>query len=183
MTRVILTYADYAELPDDGRRYELHEGELSVTPSPGTRHQRVKNKLFDVLLHHISAHRLGELFDAPLDCILSDITVVQPDILFIDAQHASLVSERAIEGAPTLAIEILSPSTVQIDRRRKAQLYASHGVPWYWIVDPVGREIQAYELENNTYRLAGRLAGTEPIALPPFDDLVLDPAPPLGEIR
>lgn len=176
MTRVILTYADYAELPDDGRRYELHEGELSVTPSPGTRHQRVKDNLFDVLLHHIRAHRLGELFGAPLDCILSDITVVQPDILFIDAQHVSLVSERAIEGAPTLAVEVLSPSTVRIDRQRKAQLYAFHGVAWYWIVDPVGREIEAYALETSSYRLAGRLSGVEPVALPPFDDLLLDPA-------
>jgi Uma2 family endonuclease len=176
MTRVILTYADYAALPDDGRRYELHEGELSVTPSPGTRHQRVKINLFDILLRHVRSHHLGELFDAPTDCILSDITVVQPDILFIDAQHASLVSERAIEGSPTLAVEVLSPSTVQIDRRRKAQLYASHGVTWYWIVDPAGREIEAYALEGSSYRMAARLAGVEPIALPPFDDLLIDPA-------
>jgi Uma2 family endonuclease len=176
MTRVILTYADYAELPDDGRGYELHEGELSVTLSPGTRHQRVKGNLFPALLHHIRAHRLGELFIAPMDCILSDITVVQPDILFVDAEHASLVSERAIEGAPTLAVEILSPSTVQIDRRRKAQLYASHGVPWYWIVDPVEQEVEAYALESSSYRLAAQLAGAEPTALPPFDDLLLDPA-------
>jgi Uma2 family endonuclease len=176
MTRVILTYADYAAFPDDGRRYELHEGELSVTPSPGIRHQRVKANLFDVLRHHVRDHQLGELFDAPTDCILSDITVVQPDILFIDAQHVSVVSERAIEGAPTLAVEVLSPSTVQIDRRRKTQLYASHGVTWYWIVDPVRREIDAYVLADNSYRLAARLAGIEPMALPPFDDLLLDPA-------
>jgi Uma2 family endonuclease len=176
MTRVILTYADYAALPDDGRRYELHEGELSVTPSPGTRHQRVKANLFDVLRHHVRDHQLGELFDAPTDCILSDTTVVQPDILFIDAQHVSRVSERAIEGSPTLAIEVLSPSTVRIDRRRKTPLYASHGVSWYWIVDPVGREIEAYELADGSYRMATRLAGIEPIALPPFGDLLLDPA-------
>jgi Uma2 family endonuclease len=102
--------------------------------------------------------------------------VVQPDILFIDVQHASIVSERAIEGSPTLAVEVLSPSTMRIDRRRKAQLYASHGVPWYWIVDPVGREIEAYVLEGGSYRMAARLAGVEPLALPPFDDLLLDPA-------
>jgi Uma2 family endonuclease len=64
MTRVILTYADYAALPDDGRRYELHEGELSVTPSPGTRHQRVKMNLSHILLQYVRAHQLGELFDA-----------------------------------------------------------------------------------------------------------------------
>jgi Uma2 family endonuclease len=175
MTRVILTYADYAALPDDGRRYELHEGELSVTPSPGTRHQRVKGNLFDVLLHHIRVHRLGELFIAPMDCILSDYHGRSAGHS-VRGCAARLSRQRAIEGAPTPAIEIFSPSTVQIDRRRKAQLYASHAVTWYWIVDPVGREIEACGLENNAYRLAARLAGIEPVALPPFDDLLLDPA-------
>src|SRR5262245_17464915 len=100
MTRVILTYADYAALPDDGRRYELHEGELSVTPSPGVQHQRVKANLFVLLRPHIRAQGLGELFLAPLDCIMSDITVVQPDILFVSTADASRISVRAIEGAP-----------------------------------------------------------------------------------
>ena len=61
MTRVNLTYADYASLPDDGRRYELHEGELSVTPAPGIRHQRTKINLFDLLLHHVRAGGLGDV--------------------------------------------------------------------------------------------------------------------------
>jgi Uma2 family endonuclease len=62
MTRVLLTDADYAALPDDGRRYELHEGELSLTPAPGTRHQRVKINLFAILLSQVRAHRLGALW-------------------------------------------------------------------------------------------------------------------------
>lgn len=176
MTRVILTYADYAALPDDGRRYELHEGELSVTPSPGTRHQRVKVNLFDILLHHVRANGLGEIFDAPLDVILSDTTVVQPDILFVEGRFASRVKEHGIEGAPTLAIEVLSPSTERTDRRRKLDLYARHGVPYYWIVDPVARVIEAYTLGDSGYRLSARLAGDQPAALPPFGDLPLDPA-------
>jgi len=176
MTRVILTYADYTALPDDGRRYELHEGELSVTPAPGTRHQRVKANLFVMLFHHVRSRGLGDLLDAPTDCILSDTTVVQPDILFVEAAHASRVSERAIEGAPTLAIEILSPSTEHIDRRRKLHLYARHGVAYYWIVDPVARTINANALEDGTYKMSARLAGERPGALPPFDDLALDPA-------
>ena len=176
MTRVILTYADYAALPDDGRRYELHEGELSVTPSPGTRHQRVIGNLFVILRHHVQAHRLGELFLSPTDCILSDTTVVQPDIPFVDARHASRVSERAIEGAPTLAVEVLSPSTERIDRRRKLDLYARHGVPYYWIVDPAARVIDTYNLADGAYHIGARLAGDQPAALPPFGDLPLDPA-------
>src|SRR5215468_2249575 len=104
MTRMILTYADYAALPDDGRRYELHDGDLSVTAAPGIRHQRVKANLFDLLLHHVRRHGLGDLLDAPTDCILSDTTIVQPDIVFVDTLHASRVTERAIEGVPTLVM-------------------------------------------------------------------------------
>ena len=49
MHRTVLTYEDYAALPDDGRRYEIHDGELSVTPAPGTNHQRVSRNLYDIL--------------------------------------------------------------------------------------------------------------------------------------
>jgi len=176
MTRTILTYADYAALPDDGRHYELHEGELSVTPAPGTRHQRVKINLFDILLHHVRNRGLGDLFDAPTDCILSDTSVVQPDIVFVDARHVSRVSERGIEGAPSLVVEVLSPSTERTDRGRKLELYAHHGIQHYWVVDPVARTIEGYVLDAGAYRLAGRVSGEQPAALLPFADLLLDPA-------
>ena len=116
------------------------------------------------------------MFDAPTDCILANITVAQPDIAFVAAQHASRISERAIEGAPTLAVEILSPSTEEVDRHRKRELYARHGVAHYWIVDPIERTIEAHTLEHGIYRISARLAGDLPVALSPFDDLVLDPA-------
>ena len=78
--RPLLTYADYAALPDDGRCYELHEGELSVTPSPGTAHQQISGNLNDVLRPHVKQHALGLVVYAPLDVILADHTVVQPDL-------------------------------------------------------------------------------------------------------
>jgi Uma2 family endonuclease len=70
-----------------------------------------------------------------VDCILENITVVQPDIVFVATAQLSVVSERGIEGPPTLAVEVISPSTASIDRRRKLQLYARYAVPCYWIVD------------------------------------------------
>lgn len=174
--RTVLSYEDYAALPADGRRYELHEGELSVTPAPGTRHQEVKANLFDVLRHHVKERGLGKLFDAPIDCILSETTVVQPDIVFVETSRLTIISERGIEGVPTLVIEVLSPSTAQMDRGSKAQLYARHGIPCYWIVDPGGRTIDAYALAGGAYRLAGRLEGSQTLALAPFPDLLPDPA-------
>jgi Uma2 family endonuclease len=176
MTRIVLTYEDYAALPDDGNRYELHEGELSVTPSPGTRHQRVLLNLALILAPHVRRHTSGELFIAPFDCIMTNITVVEPDLLYVDEARRRLVSLRALEGAPTLAIEILSPSTRNIDRRRKMALYAKHAVEWYWIVDPDALTIDAYALDGDAYRLDTHLEGAVPRALPPFLDLQLDPA-------
>jgi Uma2 family endonuclease len=174
-TRVRLTYEDYAALPDDGRRYELHEGELSVTPSPGPVHQATLRDLVVILHGHVSARGLGEVLPAPVDCILEDVTIVQPDIVFIETARLSVLSDRGIEGPPTLAVEIISPSTRGVDRRRKLQLYARYAVPYYWIVDPPARTIEAHQLAQGQYREAGTLSGTTIVSLPPFPDLILDP--------
>lgn len=174
-TRVRLTYEDYAALPDDGRRYELHEGELSVTPSPGIDHQDTLGDLFVIVRGHVRARGLGRVFFAPVDCILENITVVQPDLAFVETARLSVISKRGIEGAPTLAVEVVSPSTIGIDRRRKLQLYARYAVPYYWIVDPPARTIEAHVLTQGAYREAGTLSGTALVSLPPFPDLTLDP--------
>jgi Uma2 family endonuclease len=174
-TRALLTYSDYAALPDDGRRYELHQGELSVTPAPGLRHQRAVIALGSRLYDHVRARGLGEVLMAPTDCILSDVTVVQPDILYVATDRQAIASERGFEGAPTLVVEVLSPSTARLDHDRKMRLYAEHGVPYYWIVDPETRSIEAFALAGAAYAPAGRVT-SEPATLPPFSDLTLDPA-------
>jgi Uma2 family endonuclease len=174
-TRVRLTYEDYVALPDDGRRYELHEGELSVTPSPGLDHQDILGNLFVILRSHVTARGLGKVFVAPVDCILDNTTIVQPDLVFVDTARRSVMSPRGIEGPPTLAVEIISPSTVGIDRRRKLQLYARYALPCYWIVDPGARTTGAYRLVQQHYQEVGALPGTTPASLPPFPDLILDP--------
>ena len=128
-----------------------------------------------ILAPHVRASGHGEFFLSPFDCIMSNITVVEPDLIHLDDSRLRLVSARGIEGAPTLAVEILSPYSKQIDRRRKMALYAAHDVTWYWIVDPDARTIEAYRLEGTVYRLDATLEGPESRALPPFTDLPLDP--------
>jgi len=174
-TRAVLTYSDYAALPDDGRRYELHWGELSEIPTPGTRHQGTLVALGSRLYDHVRARGLGTIFLAPTDCILSNVTVVQPDVLYIATDRLAIISERGIEGPPTLVVKVLSPSTAHLDRDRKMKLYAEHGVPYYWIADPESRSVEAYTLTGAAYAPAGRVTG-EPAALPPVSDLTLDPA-------
>src|SRR5262245_37933879 len=102
MSKVIMTYRDYAALPDDGKRYELYEGELVEMPSPTLRHQRAIGNLYTILRRHVDRHGLGEVLLAPFDVILSDTTVFQPDILFIDRTRGSVLAEHGVEGAPTL---------------------------------------------------------------------------------
>ena len=174
--RVILTYKEYEALPADGRRYELHEGELSVTPAPSPRHQRSVGALHLMLAQHVNSRGLGEVFLSPIDCILSDINIVQPDLVYLDTGRGSLVSNRGIEGPPTLVVEILSPSTAEIDRSTKRQLYAKYGVPHYWIVDPEARSVEAFTLSEGRYQLSARVSGSEAVSLPPFLDLTFAPA-------
>ena len=174
--RPLLTYADYAAIPNDGRRYELFEGEVSVTPAPNPGHQEIIGNLYLVLREHVTGRRLGRVFLSPIDCILSDTSVVQPDLVFGETGRLTAVSQRGIDGAPSLVVEVLSPPTLVVDRNVKGQLYARHRVPHYWIVDPEARTVEAFERAGTGYRLAGTLAGARALSLPPFPDLPLDPA-------
>jgi Uma2 family endonuclease len=173
------TYRDYEALPDDHRRYEIHDGELCVTPAPSFEHQLIHINLLRVLLQHVPAVAPGLLLSSPLDVILADrpdeTTIVQPDILYIAPDRMSLTSRRGIEGGPTLAIEILSPSTRTIDRGTKRRLYARYGVPFLWLIDPDARVVEAFALESDRYVLAATAAGAEPADLPPFSGLALVP--------
>src|SRR5438132_12923965 len=101
-TRVVLTYRDYEALPADGRRYELHDGELFVTAAPGLQHQRLVGNIFVLLREHVSAQGVGEVFVSPVDCIVSDTTVVQPDVVRLESGRSSLASAPGREGTPTL---------------------------------------------------------------------------------
>jgi len=171
--RAVLTYDDYAALPDDGRRYEILDGDLSVTPAPGSAHQIILANLFRIVDAHVGAHNLGLVLFAPLAVILADTTVVEPDLIYLDNARRNRVSGRGIEGAPTLLVEVLSPGTTKTDRGRKFALYARYGVPFYWIVDLEARAVEVFRLENAAYVLALRAAGPEPCAPLPFPDLGL----------
>lgn len=151
--KIVLTYEDYCELPNDRNRYEIHDGELSVTPAPNVKHQRSSSRLHFALSQHVLANQIGEVLAAPIDVILAPISVVQPDLVFIANDRRAIITERAIEGPPTLVIEILSPSTSRTDRQTKAQLYAKHGVPHYWLFDPDQQKVEAYELAGGEYKL------------------------------
>ena len=174
--RTVLTYEDYAALPDDHRRYEIHDGELSVTPTPTFRHQLIIARLLGMLRDHVVAHDLGEVVPSPITVVLSNTNVVEPDIVYIAKERLGIVSARGtIDGVPTLAIEVLSPSTARIDRQTKKQLFERYGVPCYWIVDIDARVIEVYEAVSNAYGAPSRRSD-DLADLPPFPGLTIDAA-------
>ncbi len=153
------TYEELQQFPEDGHRYEIIDGDLLVTPSPVTHHQRVLRALFRAVDAHVVKLSLGEVFFAPLDVYFSEQTVVEPDLIYVSRARQGQVKAKYIQGAPDLAVEILSPSSIQNDRKRKFDAYARYGIPHYWIVDPDARTVDEYRLEGTTYRLVARLEG------------------------
>ena len=149
------TYEDYLQLPDDGKRYEIIEGELVMSPAPKLSHQALLRNLVKYLLSFIEENKSGTLFFAPCDVVFSDLSIVQPDILFISNENRSIMKESNIQGTPDLIIEVTSPSTEDRDLGYKKRLYAKYGVREYWIVDPNREKIEVWNWESNRYVLSG----------------------------
>jgi Uma2 family endonuclease len=150
-----MTYADYAALPDDGRRYQVIAGELVMTPAPSIAHQDFLQNLGYFLREHVRANRLGKVIFAPCDVILSDENVVQPDVLFISKDRLDIITEANVRGAPDLVVEVLSPGTAHVDRTQKRDLYARFGVREYWLVSPEAATIEILVLRENAYERLG----------------------------
>ena len=147
-------YTDLLVMPDDGRRYEIHEGELVVVAAPVFRHQIAVFEIATVL-NDYGKRSGGRAVTAPFDIVFDEYDVVQPDVVFFRAERLHLVQLDVVtRAAPDIAVEVLSPSTASIDRGRRMEMFARYGVPEYWIVDPVRLEIEVHALENGTYRCA-----------------------------
>jgi Uma2 family endonuclease len=145
----VLDYDDYAAIPPDGKRYELLEGDVHVTPAPSPRHQWTSKKLQRQLEDYFEGRGIAKVFNAPIDVILARNDVVQPDIVVVTDQGQ--ISARGIEGPPELLVEVLSPSTETYDRAAKARRYAALGVRHLWFVDPGARRLECHRLEGPTW--------------------------------
>lgn len=154
------TYADLELMPDDGHRYEIIDGLLVVSASPVPMHQRVVTRLL-LLLAPLAPEGV-EAFVAPLDVKLADDTVLVPDVLLARTDD---LGARAIEGPPMLAIEVLSPSTRNIDLTLKKARLEQAGCPHYWVVDPDQPSIVAWELVDDAYIEVGTALGEGTISL------------------
>ena len=123
--RIKFTVKDYMSTPYD-KRYQLLDGEMILAPSPTSRHQTIVARVYVALNNHVNVNSLGRVWFAPLDVVLSNYDVAQPDILFVSNARASSITEANIQGAPDLVVEILSPSTLEYDRGYKTVEILTH---------------------------------------------------------
>lgn len=151
-----LTFSDWLEMPEREGFVEILHGELLVTPSPTTRHQRIVGRLFRALQAHLEVEQRGEVFLAPLGVRFSDETVLEPDLVVVLAEHADRIRERHVEAPPDVVIEVLSPGTAGRDLQPKRAVYEAAGVTEYWIVDPHAGVIEVLTLRGGVYESFGR---------------------------
>lgn len=156
------TYADYLRLPDDGKRYEIIEGVLYMANAPSIEHQFAVMKIAGQLDFFVAQHQLGMVLTSPLEVHLSATTrPVQPDILFIRLENQPSVREKFFNGVPDLTVEVISPSSIRLDRHVKFDTYERAGVAEYWLVDPKARLVEVYTLARGEYALFGQYTGDE----------------------
>ena len=153
------TYEDYLNWPED-ERVELIDGQIFVMSAPSRRHQELKRLLcqrFGIYLHGKDCEVFDAPFDVKIDFDIGKDSVVQPDILIVCDK--TKFDEKGLNGAPDLAVEVLSPSNRSHDLVRKYNKYLEVGVREYWIVDPMKEEVQVNNLSidkqqylNKTYQ-------------------------------
>ncbi len=146
-------YETYAAIPDDGKRYEVIDGVLYMTPAPNFGHQSAAVQICSYLANHILHAGLGRVLVAPFDVELTPGGgVVQPDVLVVLNANRGIIGRGRIIGAPDLVVEVASPSTAGYDRRNKQDAYAAAGVREYWIADPIAQTVELLVLEGNEFR-------------------------------
>lgn len=158
------------ELPPESR-VELIDNELYELPMPTYLHQIASGNLYLAFITFLRLHKLGYVFTAPLPVVLEGTRVVEPD-LFVIAQGRLDVDQKYLCGAPDLVVEIISPSSVVRDTVIKKDLYETHGVREYWLIDPTHRVIEVFVLENGRYRLDNYALARGPVRsviLPGFE--------------
>lgn len=133
----------YLAMPESNSRCALIDGVLIEEPAGTDFHQSISLKLAIRVGSWAERSGLGIVRAAPSDVWLDDRTVVQPDVFFVSHERVRYFKDW-LRCTPDWLAEILSPSTIRLDRERKRRLYAQQGVREMWLVDPVGRRVEVY---------------------------------------
>lgn len=158
------TAAEIRRFPDDRLRYEVIRGDLVVSPAPGTRHQLAVVELVTALKAYVDAHRLGIVLPGPYEVEFTGDSAVQPDVLVILSDRLHRLTDKRLNGAPSLVVEVVSYSSKRTDRLQKRQLYQEEAVPDYWIVDIELRRVERWRPGMAAPDLLDRSLVWEPVA-------------------
>ncbi len=164
-TETVLTIADLELMPEDGKIYEMIEGEIIVSRAPDLLHQEVSGNLFQSIKNYLDQNAVGKVWLTP-GGIFDEFNSVIPDLAFVSSERLNdLILEGRIKGAPELMIEIISPGAVNRRRDRivKKQTYGRFGVKEYWVIDPENRMVEIYALDGREMKLAATLTGEDEI--------------------
>jgi Uma2 family endonuclease len=142
------TVADFMALGEGPPFAELIAGTIVTAPSPFRSHQRVVQRIYQLIQNHLDHTPMGEAYLAPFDIHLGESDVLCPDLSFFSSERCHLLSDRGAEGAPDLVIEVLSPSTARRDRKDKREIYTHHGVRELWLVHPELETIEVFDLTS-----------------------------------
>ena len=136
----------------DNHIYELVKGNLYQIRTPPGRHQYAQSELFYKMMHHVSENNLGTVFATPTAVLLTEYSAPQPDLVFLSQEKMDLFDPYwGIKGAPDIMVEIVSPTSYKRDHLLKKELYAEHGIPEYWIVDPSYHAVEVFVLKEGRY--------------------------------
>jgi Uma2 family endonuclease len=168
-----ITVHDYMAMPEGPPYHELIEGDLVMSPSPNWRHQQISQNIERIIDRYLDEHDIGRLFHAPLDVILNETNVYQPDVLFF-RHNQDLLGKHGVEGAPEFVVEILSDSNPRLDIKRK--VYAKSGVKELWFVNPIAKQTIVYDLPKSAEEPITTHNQTDKFTSPIFPGLTFDSA-------
>jgi Uma2 family endonuclease len=144
------TYEEYLKIEEEGL-YEILKGQLLMAPAPNRFHQKISQNLFTKLYNFLKKDQKGEIYYSPIDVVLREDIVLQPDLVIVLKENYSILQDSGIIGIPDIVIEIISPSSVERDIVHKKKIYEECKVKEYWIVFPREKIIEIFTLKENQH--------------------------------
>ncbi|MBL8155161.1 MAG: Uma2 family endonuclease [Anaerolineae bacterium] len=152
--RTRMTAAEYFALPETTQPMELINGIVIRSPSPTPRHQGIAGNVYALLRSRAKAGG-GRAYMAPIDVVLDDSQVLQPDVVYLAPESRCQITERRLVGPPDLVVEVFSPGSVRRDKIDKFELYEACGVRETWMIDPHEQYIEVYHRDGAALILQG----------------------------
>jgi Uma2 family endonuclease len=150
-TKTLLTIEQFDQLPvTEGVLYELNEGELVTMTGPMPRHNFVRDRVARLMGNFVEARKLGTVF-LETGYQLTPETVRIPDVSFIPADRMRGIDlDRRIQGAPALAVEVVSPADLAEELAQKVKQYLAAGAKAVWVFFPKTREVQVSRADGKS---------------------------------